>query len=139
MTRAAFNAFGLAGPQPDFRMPVCYAMGGQDIMGSRTSEAGLERLDSTQRILYEALAGTANFYRQQARRLLGLATSSPFQEVKSEFLDLAQRYDALADHAALKAHSVWPGMEHEPPASQRPASAAEAHTGADKPRRRPHF
>jgi hypothetical protein len=46
--------------------------------------------------------GSAEFYRAQAQRLVGLADTSPFADAKQEFLDLAQCYEALAEHAAQR-------------------------------------
>lgn len=47
----------------------------------------------------DLVAETVDFYRREARRLLGLAASSPLAEAKRQFLDLAQQYEMLADHA----------------------------------------
>jgi len=37
-------------------------------------------------------------YRKEALRLLGLAASSPFEEIRHEFVELARRFEALAAH-----------------------------------------
>ena len=37
-------------------------------------------------------------YRKEALRLLGLAASSPFQEIRQEFVELARQFEALAAH-----------------------------------------
>ena len=52
--------------------------------------------------LLEAADGTAEFYRREAQRLLGLAASSPLDDVRRQFLGLAQQYEALAEHAARR-------------------------------------
>ena len=52
--------------------------------------------------LLAAADATAEFYRREAQRLLGLAASSPVDEVRRQFLGLAQQYEALAEHAARR-------------------------------------
>ena len=37
-------------------------------------------------------------YRKEALRLLGLAASSPFHEMRQEFVELARQFEALAAH-----------------------------------------
>jgi hypothetical protein len=101
-------------------------------MDARSQVSKEQGLEPTQRILYGAMAATGGFYRKQAERLLGLATSSPLEEAKAEFLELAQRYEALADHAALKACDVWPErrrrMRKAGGASAPPAAGSRGRT-----------
>lgn len=55
--------------------------------------------DQARRPYLDLVAAKVGFYRREAGRLLGLAASSPFAEAKRQFLDLAQQYEMLAEHA----------------------------------------
>ena len=47
-----------------------------------------------------ARRGTADFYREQVSRLLGLAASSPSPSARLELLDMATVFHKLAERAA---------------------------------------
>lgn len=70
----------------------------------------------------ELAGATGDHYRRQAQRLLGLASSSPFDDAKAQFLDLALHYESLAAHAARDTPQLTMGgagqraAEEPPPA-----------------------
>lgn len=68
---------------------------------SKSSSAGPSGVEANDQPRDQSFS-LAAVYRREAKRLLGLAASSPLDETKHDFLRLALNYEALAERAAQR-------------------------------------